>query len=272
MKNKLLKRIGLLSISVLTTLAFITSARAEEVCEEYTNYYFFNEIYRFQEIKTKVENDGKYFRSHRTYLPALPSGAKITSKDRVCLSKDNVVDGDTCVETKTLEYFYETYRSIMTEGTKGTFKSGDEEAAKYTVLEKETTKYYLHGAWFEVAADGTVSNSGTDRVDYSSIGTSTLIKGSFLPEITSINEDSTNSQYIKFSVDRTIKAENYSGVEGFTMKWRETDAEETEDTVLAPAMYRIVYNMCSKKYNATINYLDKETKKEVKLNLKLKKK
>ena len=83
MKNKIYKKVGLLSISALAALSLAVPVKAEQSCTEYANYYFFSEIYKESEINTII-NEGKE-RYHATYFPALPKGATEIKQSKVCL-------------------------------------------------------------------------------------------------------------------------------------------------------------------------------------------
>ena len=87
-----------------------TITKAEKICEKYTNYYFFSQIYGLSGEKglQNQTTTGILKRSHRTYFDKLPAGNILESSsydgERVCLSKNGKADGN-CAETWTLDKF-----------------------------------------------------------------------------------------------------------------------------------------------------------------------
>ena len=146
MKNKIYKKVGLLSISALAALSLAVPVKAEQSCTEYANYYFFSEIYKESEINTII-NEGKE-RYHATYFPALPKGATEIKQSKVCLS--NTESDLTCIKNDfDLDKFYTKYKEILDKSnnpkkTKFTIKELDNKEGSSTYITQGNTSYYLH--------------------------------------------------------------------------------------------------------------------------------
>ena len=259
-----LKKVGLLSVALLSTVAFSSMAKAEKVCTTYKNYYFFSEINTHTFTVEKVDTAGEngWARSHRTYFPKLPEGAILADNytgERVCLKKEENSQADgTCNETWTLDDYYTKYKAIMrneSANTKEFYTTGEteEDKANYTVLTEGNENYFLHGKWYEIE-NGVMDTNGKDRVRYNSVSNEALIGGSILPTLTSITFDFTQTYSLFAKIDRTLKQDNLSGLTPFMLSW--TGGTDTDSSVLTPALYKIEYQMCEdvETYNATINY------------------
>ena len=88
MKNKIHKKVGLLSISALVALSFSAQVKAEQECKEVekTNYYLFSGIH--DESELSEISDTAIVTYNGTFFPSLPKDATISNKTRVCLSTD----------------------------------------------------------------------------------------------------------------------------------------------------------------------------------------
>lgn len=273
MKNELLKRIGLLSISTLAVISFVTQAKAAEenkVCQEvkYTNYYFFSEIYTETKLN-EIINSGTE-RYHGTFFPALPENIikESIEESKVCLTSD---DNDmSCIKNEfDLDKFYTKYKAILTSTNNPTtvkFTIKDDnltnKEGSSTYITEGKISYYLHGTWYATDETGKITGDSTKVVRYDSIENSELKTGAIIPDTTTIKPTiKEGEETIKFLITRKITAANKEGKTGFVL----SSYSETDKTYLTPALYKITYKVeeCTNKYNATINYLDKETKKEV---------
>lgn len=283
-----MKKIKIISIAALSIFILTGIVKAEEqakVCKNYTNYYFFNEINDIETVENLVKgasSETGAYRYHVTYYPEL-EGEK-QSEGRVCLQKDNVVDGKNCKETWTLNKYYETYVNMIKNGqVVSNFVNGLGNTTSYTKLydSDKRTSYFMHGYWFE-KENGVIDNHGKGVVDITNLPTSTLVAGSFLPTSTTLIFDYTgnaSSTAIFAEVDRTLKVLDYRklkegkteadidlnnldtstslNITPFSLDWG--DGTIHAKSVLTPALYKVVYEKCEDAYNADIEYFVKES-------------
>ena len=265
---KFKKIVGLLFLVVCCFPTLFVSA--DELCTTYRNYYFFNEINSFDVVKNKVtENSGVWQRNHVTYFPNVH---KVTEEQNMKSGKVCLADETGCNETWTLEEFYNKYKEIMSKGEKGnvTISNKEEEYIVYTVTDDDgkEVSYFLHSAWFETDENGNViTDSRSENVDYSSVDTADLVKGSFIPVKSLPNLDftgGTNGEgYVEATIGRRIETADYESVTPFSLEWNSTSG--SIQSVLTPALYYSEYELCGKevKYDATINYYKEGTTEKV---------
>ena len=273
MKNKIYKKIGLLSISALIALSPLIQVNAADDTKEcetvkYTNYYFFSGIYTESELNKLIEDGANQYNG--TFFPKLPTNAKNTVEKKVCLSNEE--DDDQCLKTDlNLNDFYSVYKKIMkanqvkTFSVKYTGKGSTEktEDTKVLYLTEGKTTYYLHDKWYITDENYNVtSDTSKNIVRYQDKETDELIKGAVIPSFTGINLISAGEEGTMFNVGRRFKEGDNTGKTGFDMP----SYSETEKVYLTPALYKITYEAeeCTeKKYKAEIDYVNKDTNKEV---------
>lgn len=246
----------------------------EEVCTTYRNYYFFNEINDFSVVENKVaENSGVWQRRNVTYFPNIHgvTDEKGVEHRKVCLGTETG-----CFETWTLEEFYNNYKEVMTKGQKGTIKiDGIEKNEEYRVYtftneEDKEVSYILHSAWFETDENGeALTTSRSENVNYSSVDTDALVKGTFIPTESdptfNFTAKTNEAGYVKAKIDRRIETADYANVTPFSLAWSSTGS--SIQSVLTPALYYSEYELCGKEsepvYEAVINYYKKGTTEKV---------
>lgn len=292
MKQKIFKKISLIGLTLFTTILSSSIVKAEESCITYDNYYFFNEINELKSVQNYLNNKSgletqnlseingtnTWERSHAAYFPVISGDAKPPKNNesvisrRVCLSKNGKNDGNEaeCVNnTWTLENFYDkelflsqdpTVKKFIIDDTYGStsYISRSEEKTDEDG-EKVITTYYKHGRWFIVDNNGNIISEGGSGVNYINIEREKLVKGSFLPSLTSISLNVLNArtESAKGIINRTIEQEDINGVEAFDIAWK--SGEEAKASVLTPGLYQVKYRLCKEvedtpKYKATINY------------------
>lgn len=254
MKNKIYKKVGLLSISALAAFSLAVPAKAEQSCTEYTNYYFFGEI----NYKNDFKNIGDEPITTGVKFKALPSNATKIKEGKICLKndKDNC---DVFNETWTLEQFYNE--------VKGRVKYNEcENGCPQT--DKDNVTYFGGASWYTVEDDGNKESGGSGQ-NYNSHSTDELIKGTIQPPTTITRTKVENSNQDEFLIKRKHTVVDNDGTltidgnsESFNHKWSDTGA--ASPTVLAPALYKVTYDICTDvKYKAEIEYINKDTKKQV---------
>lgn len=277
MKNKIYKKIGLLSISAIVALSFSVKVNAEQKCEEVTktNYYFFSGIYSESKLNELITEGGNHYNG--TFFPSLPKNIKDTSatiSKKICLSQDET-DQYCDKNDFDLEKFYTTYKKIMAASKEKSFKAtykdkngnSKEETTKVFYLTEGNTTYYVHDKWYLTDENYNVTSDTSEKiVRYQSIDNSELVKGAIIPSSTVINLQDAGSEATMFNIGRNITSNNIVGKTGFDLP----SYSETEKTYLSPALYRVTYTIeeCTelepeKKFTADIKYVDKDTKKEV---------
>lgn len=278
MKNKIYKKIGLLSISALAALSFSTQVKAEQVCEdvEYYNYYFFSGIFVKDDLDAKLTEDNSVVTTlNGTFFPALPTTinnnkVKETKYKRICLSLDDnnseCDDKDEIFPAETaLEQFYDTYKLILKnkeknkvtfkvdydvikDGVTTPFKGKDDAAYTITDSKNEKVNYYIHSLWFTINEQGAQVSETSDKiVRYDEQKNENLIGAAIIPSETSFTTDKNNAgDYAKrFDVTRKIqksdKAKNtaYKAVVG----------DDETSYYLTPALLRVTFvvNECKEE-------------------------
>lgn len=290
MKNKLLKKLGILSLTLVVSLVATSHAWAKEVCTTYDNYYFFNEIEWSEdmdkifkgEIEAEYYKDGILNRYYATYFPTIskeakaPKGNENIISRRVCLSKNDKADGTVGVcgngNTWTLKDFYNKENWVASSTpeapTEKTLDIGNGKTTSYHYKSEETkdedgekviTTYYKHGTWFRTNSEGVIGDAHGEGVNYiKEYGNNidVLIKGSYLPTTTSITFDPTKNSLAK--VMREIKTADREGITPFEATW----PSGKHKSELMPALYQVKYRLCETvedKYNATIKYFVKNS-------------
>lgn len=254
MKNKIYKKVGLLSISALAAFSLAVPAKAEQSCTEYTNYYFFGEI----NYKNDFKNIGDEPITTGVKFKALPSNATKIKEGKICLKndKDNC---DVFNETWELEQFYDE--------VKGRVKYNEcENGCQQT--DKDNVTYFGGASWYTVEDDGNKESGGSGQ-NYNSHSTDELIKGTIQPPTKITRTKVENSNQDEFLITRKHTVVDNDGTltidgnsESFNHKWSDTGA--ASPTVLAPALYKVTYDICTDvKYKAEIEYINKDTKKQV---------
>lgn len=259
MKNKIYKKVGLLSISALAAFSLVVPVKAvdkpKQSCTKYTNYYFFGEInYKsyFENMENKTITTG-------VKIKALPSNATNINEGKICLEKDK----DKCDvfkgETWTLKQFYDE--------VKGRVKYNEcENGCSQT--DKDNVTYFGGASWYTVDDDGNKESGGSGQ-NYNSHSTEDLIKGTIQPPTTITRAKVENSNQDEFLITRNHTVVDKDGTltidgnsESFDHKWSDTGA--ASPTVLAPALYKVTYDICTDvKYKAEIEYINKDTEKKV---------
>ncbi len=280
MKNKIYKKIGLLSISALAALSLSTQVKAEQVCEdvEYANYYFFSGIYTEPQLDELIEN--KSYNYNGTFFPKLTAKAKDTVEKKVCLST-NEEDSACLKDDLNLNNFYALYKNILKANQEKTFSvtytgvggAQKTETTKVLYLTEGKTTYYLHDKWYTTDKDQNVTSDTSNKiVRYQEIDTADLVKGAIIPAETTFTQKDAGTEAIMINIARKFNAGDKTGKTGFDL----TDYYADGKTFLTPALYKITYkiNECTekeddeptpteKKFTATIKYIDKDTKKAV---------
>lgn len=284
---KEIKKIGLLGIASLSLL-LPSIVKAEKVCITHKNYYFFTEIYRgsteknadgsfkdntndnFLNTINSLSPTDKHSTNRKTYFPTVPTNAEASEgnsqikRGRICLAKTETSTPDgpetECNgNTMTLEEYYDLRAKLIGKGEEKSLKIGNE-TTTYTVYEEKgdnvVNDYFWHGRWFKLNDDNDVIAEGGAGVDINSIEISKLVDGTFLPENTNIdfNLFKTGEVNIKRDIYKkdVFKDDGTPLVTPFKVAWKAS--EEAKNSLLAPALYYIEYNICEDKYNATINY------------------
>lgn len=281
MKNKIYKKIGLLSISALAALSFSTQVKAEQVCEdvEYANYYFFSGIYTDTKLDELIEN--KSYNYNGTFFPKLTEKAKDTVEKKVCLSADEA-DSACLKNDLNLNNFYALYKNILKANQEKSFSvtytgvggAQKTETTKVLYLTEGKTTYYLHDKWYTTDKDQNVTSDTSNKiVRYQSIDTADLVSGAVIPTETTFTQKDAGDEALMINIARKFNAGDKTGKTGFDL----TDYYADGKTFLTPALYKITYkiNECKEKeeepdepttedkFTATIKYLDKDTEKAV---------
>jgi len=250
MKNKIYKKVGLLSISALAALSLAVPVEAadktKQSCTEYTNYYFFNEINHksfFNDKTTAKTRTGIKYK-------ALPKNAVNKNGNKVCLENDN----EDCIDDSwTLDKFYGQKKANLNE-------NGCEEGCDVG----NNTTYYGGGQWYTIDDKGNTSglNSGQN---HTTVDVEALKEGTVQPKTEIKRSEVDNKEEDEFQITRTytIVGKKVNGNEKtFSYTW--SGDTTPSDTVLAPALYKVTYEICTDvKYKAEIEYINKDTEKKV---------
>ena len=277
MKNKIYKKIGLLSISALAALSLSTQVKAEQECKdvEYSNYYFFSGIYTEPQLDKLIEN--KSYSYNGTFFPSLPSNAKDTVEKKICLTTEE--NDSICLKDDlNLNNFYAQYKNILKANQEKSFSvtytgvggAQKTETTKVLYLTEGNVTYYLHDKWYTTDKDQNVTSDTSNKiVRYQEIDTAELVKGAVIPSETTFTPKDAGKEALMFNIARKFNAGDKTGKTGFDL----TDYYADGKTYLTPALYKITYkvNECSdkpdptpeKKFEATIKYIDKDTRKDV---------
>ena len=256
MKNKLLK---IFFMSIMLFVLFASGVKADDAsCETYTNYYFFSYIADESDVVSGIQNssDGYVTKKYGTYVSSFPSTETIKSQGRVCMKKGDNVDGtsDDCIETMSLEDFYNYYKKTINDGTYGTLVTSEGETG-YSKYTEGNNSYFIHGLWFEVDEDGNISDITKESQRIWIIETNKLVNASMFPSTTNINY-TLKSEYVYFEVSRVLEQSGLTGIETFEL-------DDFEEAVLFPTMYKVDYEVCDEVedvlYKAKINYYYKDT-------------
>ena len=256
MKNKIYKKVGLLSISLLATLSFTVPVEAadktKQSCTEYTNYYFFNELnYKnfFNDKTTATTRTGIKYK-------ALPKNAVNKKGNKVCLRNDLGNDEDynkDCIDDSwTLDKFYSQKEANLNEN--GCEKGCDA---------GNNTTYYGGGQWYTIDDNGSTSglNSGQN---HTTVDVEALIQGTVQPETEIKRSEVDNKDEDEFQITRkyTINGTTVNGNDKtFSYTWSGNTTPSY--TVISPALYKITYQLCEDKFKAEIEYINKDTEKKV---------
>ncbi|MGN1341778.1 MAG: hypothetical protein ACI4VL_00935, partial [Bacilli bacterium] len=266
--RKKLKNISILSITALVILTLALPVKAEEkICKQHKDYYLFSYLLRdITDKKNNAETTPTLQKVFSTDYPkdVLSNVPTTSEKGRVAITKGSINDKDGKeIAIMDLTTYYDIYSKIKDSGKKIDFTNHNgengENDAYYKLTETnddETITYYYHGKWFE-------ENDSGDPIEFKDmIKDNTAYKGSFLPEVKIEYKEVENKNLIQFTVTRNIDIKKDLADEFTSFNLSDTE----KDVGLAPTVYLIEYedeNDCITTYNATINYLDKETKKEV---------
>lgn len=273
--RKKLKNISILSIIALVILTLALPVKAEEkICKQHKDYYLFS--YILQDIGTIKNNAETTPTLEKVFITDYPkyviSNVPTTLEyGRVAITKVsnsliyNDINDEQVIDIMDLKTYYDIYSNIKKDGKKTEFINHDKETDAYYKLtetnDNETITYYYHGKWFEEND----SSSGEPIEFKDMIKDNIAYNGSFLPEVTIAFKELKNTNLIQFTVTRNIDIKNDLANDKFT-PFKLKIGNNEKEVGLAPTVYLIKYedeNDCITTYNATINYLDKETKKEV---------
>ena len=268
MNKKIYKKVGLLSISALAALSLAVPVKAEQSCKRYANYYFFSETNTqdyYNEKFSQSESDSFEFVTS-IKSPKLPEGFSNLKEGKVCLTNGNYDESTSnveCIKNEKwdLKTFYEKTKQIHKGKTENYTVDG--KTFKYTHYDEEVNgeirRYLTHDTWY--LKEGTKFTERTDGNDYFEITVDTLIKGSIFPQTTTIGRDFGNKEYDTYTVTRTHTKSELTGVTPFLYKWAGTN--EPANTLIAPSLYKVAYDVCEDKFKAEIDYINKDTNKEV---------
>lgn len=250
MKNKIYKKVGLLSISALAAFSLVVPVKAvdkpKQSCTEYTNYYFFNALNKksyFNDKTTITDKTGIKYK-------ALPKNAVNKKGNKVCLGDDN----EDCIDDSwTLDKFYSQKEANLNE-------NGCEEGCDAG----NNTTYYGGGQWYTINDDGSTSGLNNGQ-NYTAIDVETLKQGTVQPKTEIERYEVDNKDEDEFQITRTYTIDG-AKVNGNDKTFSYTWSKDTtpSDTVLAPALYKVTYDICTDvKYKAEIEYINKDTEKQV---------
>lgn len=276
MKNKIYKKVGLLSISALAALSLAVPVKADQSCKRYANYYFFNETNtqayyneKFSQIKDSQTKNFEVVTSVKSPKLPIPSGKEPLAQGKVCLtngSYDESTSGVECIEGEkwNLKTFYENAKKIPKGKTEEYTVDG--KTVKYTHYDEEVNgeirRYIAHDTWY--LKEGTKFTERTDGNDYftdNEITVDMLVEGSIFPQITTVGRDFGNKEYDTYTITRTHTESELTGAKPFLYKW--SGASEPSNTLIAPNLYKVSYEVCEDKFKAEIDYINKDTNKEV---------
>lgn len=257
MNNKIYKKVGLLSISALAAFSLVVPVKAvdkpKQSCTEYTNYYFFNALNKksyFNDKTTETSRTGIKYK-------ALPKNAVNKKGNKVCLRNDSGNDKDynkDCIDDSwTLDKFYGEKKANLNE-------NGCEEGCDAG----NNTTYYGGGQWYTINDDGSTSDLNSGQ-NHTTISVETLKEGTVQPETEIKRSEVDNKDEDEFQITRTYTIDG-TKVNGNDKTFSYTWSKDTtpSDTVLAPALYKVTYDICTDvKYKAEIDYINKDTKEEV---------
>lgn len=259
MNKKIYKRVGLLSISALAALSLAVPVRAgtkaEQSCTEYTNYYFFSEINH----KSNFENKTKEIVTTGVKYKALPEKALNIKGGKICLGEDKT-DCDVFKEEWKLEDFYKEVQERLK----------DDNCENGCLQKDKGNVMYFGGADWYTIKDGVAGDAITEGQNYNKHDIKDLIKGTIQPTTTIKRAKVDNSDEDEFQITRTHIITTIITTDGTTttidgnansFKHAWSNGTEESDTVLAPALYKVVYELC--QYKAEIDYINKDTKEEV---------
>lgn len=278
MKNKLLKRISLLSFALITTILSVAPVEAEELCTTNKNYYFFIEInYAGSNYRDKISQESGWKRNHRTYFPALEVDKNEIIKEGIICLKRNDDDTESCtsdidsIDTITLAEYYRLYLEALNNGQSVSYKIDNTEETTKSKVYKTTlsgdivNNYFTHGKWYAVdpAEDEITGGNG---VDLSMINVEDMVNATLLPDLLEItNAHNSSFESLSSTIRRTIKNnKGNDSISTFDVAW--SPGGTAQASILSPALYYIEYKVCetiTPKYNATINYYYEGTKDRV---------
>lgn len=256
MNNKIYKKVGLLSISALATLSLAVPVKAatktEQSCTEYTNYYFFSEINH----KSYFENKTKEIVTTGVKFKALPKKALNIKGGKICLGEDKTDCDVFKDETWKLEEFYKEMQERLKNDNCG---DGCLQKDKGNVI------YFGGVSWYKIE-DGVAGKPIEEGQNYTVHDIKDLIQGTIQPTTTIKRAKVDNSDEDEFQITRThiITTDGTTttidgNADSFKHAW--SNGTEESDTVLAPALYKVVYELC--QYKAEIDYINKDTNEEV---------
>lgn len=273
MNKKIYKKVGLLSISVLAALSLAVPVRAgtkaEQSCKRYANYYFFSETNTEAYYNEKFSQSDSFEFITSIKSPKLPEGAKVLDQGKVCLTNGNYdesTSGVECIKNEKwdLKTFYEKTKQIP----KGTTENYtvDGKTVKYTHYDEEVNgeirRYLAHDTWY--LKEGTKFTERTDGNDYftdNEITVDMLREGSIFPQTTTVGRDFGNKEYDTYTITRTHTKSELTGAKPFLYKW--SGASEPSNTLIAPNLYKVAYEVCEDKFKAEIDYINKDTNEKV---------
>ena len=273
MNKKIYKKVGLLSISVLAALSLAVPVRAgtkaEQSCKRYANYYFFSETNTEAYYNEKFSQSDSFEFITSIKSPKLPEGAKVLDQGKVCLTNGNYdesTSGVECIKNEKwdLKTFYEKTKQIP----KGTTENYtvDGKTVKYTHYDEkvngEIRRYLAHDTWY--LKEGTKFTERTDGNDYftdNEITVDMLREGSIFPQTTTVGRDFGNKEYDTYTITRTHTKSELTGAKPFLYKW--SGASEPSNTLIAPNLYKVAYEVCEDKFKAEIDYINKDTNEKV---------
>lgn len=273
--NKLLKRISLISLSIFTLMSWTSQVQAKSECVEHTNYYFLQGMWyesKFDYYNNEIDHPNKDEAFVNTiYLPSLEYDF-----NQIQNVKESTINPKTAAE---IDDYYDSFKKFFKKGeseektyTHQIDSKNQTEKYKYYESEDGTKHYYYHTTFY-------TDENQKDEPTVECVEGCTLddVKKAALrlygePKVTretdwGVDKISITRKFANSNNAPAVKSEVYEGITPLKVKWYNIegiDSSEALNTYVSPVLYKITYEVCDKPtYNATIDYLNKDTNDKV---------
>lgn len=273
--NKTLKRISLISLSICTLMLWTSPVKAKSECAEHTNYYFLQGMWPADTFSEYNKNNDNEPFINKIYLPSLGS---IFNGRKIQNIKEEITNPTT---TEEIDNYYNDFKVFFTDKandkTHAHQIASKKQTEKYKYYESEDGKihYYYHVTFYteeeQKDAPKVKCENGCNLVSVKKAALKLYGK----PEVTTKTDEEDNKTQV---IEITRRFANYEGniahaddifgqpynIEPLGVIWYGKYNDEMVNTYVSPVLYKVTYEVCDEPtYNATIDYLDKDTNDKV---------